>query len=52
MRSALVIAQVALSLMLLAGTGLLLASFARLMKVDGGFQADGAVLLSYVTPSA
>jgi putative ABC transport system permease protein len=50
MRGALVVAQVALSLMLLAGTGLLLASFSRLMKVDGGFDADGVVLLSYVTP--
>ena len=50
-RNALVVAQVALSLMLLAGTGLLLASFAKLMRVDGGFRADGAVLLSWVTPT-
>jgi predicted permease len=51
MRGTLVVAQVALSMMLLAGTALLLASFARLMKVDGGFRADGAVMLSYVTPA-
>jgi predicted permease len=51
MRSLLVIAQVALSLMLLAGTGLLLTSFGKLMKVDGGFDADGVVLLSYRTNS-
>ena len=50
LRGTLVVAQVALSLMLLAGTALLLGSFARLAKVDGGFRADGAVLLSYVLP--
>jgi predicted permease len=51
LRGALVVAQVALSLMLLAGTGLLLTSFGKLMKVDGGFDADGVVLLSYTTPN-
>ena len=51
MRSILVVAQVALSLVLLAGTGLLLTSFAKLMRVDGGFRADGAVMLTYVTPA-
>lgn len=51
LRGTLVVAQVALSLILLAGTGLLLASFARLMKVDGGFVTDGAVMLTYTTPS-
>jgi putative ABC transport system permease protein len=50
LRHALVVAQVALSMMLLAGTGLLLASFARLMKVDGGFTPNGAIALTYVTP--
>ena len=50
MRNGLVIAQVALSLILLAGTGLLLTSFTRLMKVDGGFNADGVVKLGYSTP--
>jgi hypothetical protein len=50
LRGGLVVAQVALSLMLLAGTGLLLASFAKLMNVDGGFVTDGVILLSYTTP--
>lgn len=50
LRSSMVVAQVALSLMLLSGTALLLGSFAKLAKVDGGFRADGAVLLSYVLP--
>jgi predicted permease len=36
-RKALVLAQLALSLMLLAGTGLLLGSFTKLLRVDGGF---------------
>jgi putative ABC transport system permease protein len=49
-RGTLVVAQVALSLMLLAGTALLLTSFAKLTNVNGGFRADGAVLLSYVLP--
>jgi putative ABC transport system permease protein len=50
LRGTLVVAQVALSLMLLSGTALLLGSFAKLAKVDGGFRAEGAVLLSYVLP--
>lgn len=36
-RKALMLAQLALSLMLLAGTGLLLGSFAKLLRVDAGF---------------
>ena len=40
-RSVLVAAQVALSLMLLVGAGLLLKSFARLQQVDLGFEPDG-----------
>jgi predicted permease len=39
-RSLLVIGEVALSLMLLVGSGLLLASFARLRGLDPGFRAD------------
>jgi putative ABC transport system permease protein len=50
LRGTLVVAQVALSLMLLAGTGLLLASFAGLMRVDGGFVPKGVIALTYVTP--
>jgi putative ABC transport system permease protein len=39
-RSALVLAQLALSVMLLSGTGLLLGSFVRLMRVDPGFDPN------------
>jgi predicted permease len=51
LRGTLVVAQVALSLVLLVGTGSLIGSFARLLQVDGGFRSEGAVLLSYVTPA-
>jgi predicted permease len=50
MRNTLVVAQVALSLMLLAGTGLLLSSFARLTRVDAGFAPHGVLAVTYVTP--
>ena len=40
-RSSLVVAQVALSLLLLAGAGLLLSSLRALEKVETGFQPDG-----------
>lgn len=50
-RNTLVVAQVALSLMLLAGTGLLLSSFARLMRVDAGFSPHGVLAVTYVTPA-
>jgi predicted permease len=44
-RSALVIAQLALSVVLLTGAGLLIRSFARLQRVDPGFNPRG--LLSF-----
>ncbi|MCA1828031.1 MAG: ABC transporter permease [Myxococcales bacterium] len=50
LRSSLVVAQVALSLMLLVGAGLLLRSFARVLAVNPGFEAQG-VLAATVSPS-
>ena len=45
-RSALVIAQIALACVLLVGSGLLLRSFLRVLDVDLGFQASGAASIS------
>jgi predicted permease len=42
-RRALVLAQLAMSMMLLAGTGLLLGSFMKLMHVDPGFDPNGVL---------
>jgi putative ABC transport system permease protein len=51
-RGILVIAEMALSLMLLAGAGLLLRSFVRLERVSGGFQAPAEHVLSMlISPS-
>jgi putative ABC transport system permease protein len=45
-RSVLVVVQVALAVALLAGAGLLTASFARLMSVDAGFDLDHTALIA------
>ncbi len=45
LRSALVVAEIALSLVLLAGAGLLLRSFVTLVKTDPGFAAERVVAL-------
>jgi len=45
MRSALIVSEVALSLMLLAGAGLLINSFWRLLRTDAGFNPKGVLAL-------
>ncbi len=52
MRSTLVIAQVALSLMLLVGAGLLIRSFARLTAVDPGFDAENLLTAMVSLPQS
>jgi putative ABC transport system permease protein len=49
-RQALIVAEVALSVVLLAGAGLLFRSFMRLQSVNAGFMAD-QVLTARLTPS-
>ncbi|MGB6688456.1 MAG: ABC transporter permease [Terracidiphilus sp.] len=46
MQSALVVSQVALSLLLLIGGGLLLRSFMRLLQVDPGFDASNVLTMN------
>ena len=43
MRSALVVAEMALAVILLTGSGLLIRSFVELTRVNPGFQAEGAM---------
>jgi predicted permease len=52
LRGALVIAELAVSLTLLAGAGLLIRSFARLISVPPGFNTDHVISMEVPTPSA
>ncbi|MGD8816545.1 MAG: ABC transporter permease, partial [Acidobacteriota bacterium] len=49
-RAALVVAEVALSLMLLVGAGLLIRSFDSMMRVERGFDADNRLLIEVTLP--
>jgi putative ABC transport system permease protein len=50
LRSALVMAELALAVMLMAGAGLLIRSFWRLHQVDPGFAADGVLKAEFELP--
>ena len=51
-RGALVVAQVALAVVLLAGAGLMLRSFQKLRAVNPGFAPDGVTTMEVALPSA
>ena len=50
LRSALAVAELALSLALLAGSGLLIRSFLRLQEIDAGFRPDGVLTMRISLP--
>jgi putative ABC transport system permease protein len=52
LRSALVVGEVALALMLLVGTGLMVRSFIRLVNTDQGYRVDNAITMQLTLPPA
>ncbi len=51
LRATFVVAQIALTLMLLIGAGLLAKSFRTLLQIDPGFQAESAVAMEFTLPA-
>ena len=51
-RSAFVVVEIALALVLLVGAGLLVRSFARLMEVDAGFDASKTIAMRVSVPQS
>jgi putative ABC transport system permease protein len=51
-RAAIVVAEVALTLVLLAGAGLLLNSFLRLQRVESGFQPAHVTVMGFALPQS
>ena len=52
LRSALLSAELAIALMLLVGAGLLIRSFARVVRVDPGYDEKGVAVMSVTLPDA
>ncbi len=52
LRSALIVSETALSLLLVAAAGLLLRSFGQILKVDPGFRPNGVLTLRVALPDA
>jgi putative ABC transport system permease protein len=52
LRTALVMAETAFSVLLVAAAGLLLRSFAEILKVDPGFRPEGVLTMRVALPSA
>ena len=52
LRSAFVVSEVALAVVLIVGAGVLLRGFWRLASVDPGFETEGIATLQYVLPPA
>ena len=52
LRTTLVVAEIALTVVLLAGAGLLLRSYAKVLAVDPGFDADGLLVAATVLPAS